>query len=264
MAGSVAADCNSWCVNLVPHTKGGTVRLMAWVLLATVALISGCGGDPPPASRSEPAVLTPTPDPSVAYVGIIGDSYTSGLPSGGNDPNAWPTLVTTLLKNQGVTIKPSIGATNGSGYGKHRGKGSVLFFDQVHQAVGTKDKLVILFGAELDRTALPDRADAMAAAVQRTLVKATKGAPDAKLLVIGPAWMQTNPPPELLQLRDIVKAQAEAIGATFVDPLAEGWFTDHPEMIGPNGDRPNQAGHVLMAEKIAPLIAQQLQLPPAP
>jgi lysophospholipase L1-like esterase len=240
------------------------VRLRAWVLLATVALISACGGHPESASRSELPVLSAAPDPSVTYVGVIGDSYTSGLQSGGNDPNAWPALVTTLLKKQGVTIKPSVGAANGSGYGKHRGHGSSPFIDQVHQAVGTKDNLVIVFGGELDRTALPGGAEPMTAAVQRTFAKAKKAAPNAKLLVIGPAWVQPDPPPEVLQLRDIVEAQADAIGARFVDPLTENWFTGHPEMIGTNGDRPNEAGHVLMAEKIAPHVAQELQAPPAP
>jgi hypothetical protein len=62
----------------------------------------------------------------------------------------------------------------------------------------------------------------------------------------------------MLVARDIVKAQAEAIGATFVDPIAERWFVARPDLIGADGDHPNDAGHVYLAEKIGPLIAQQL------
>lgn len=239
------------------------MRPIALVLLAIVALISGCAGDTQPSPRAELPILTIAPNPNVAFVGIVGDSYTSGLPSGGNDPNGWPTLVTAELKSQGVQIKPSVGATNGSGYGQHRGVGSVTFFDLIHQAVGPKDKVVVLFGGHLDRTALPARAEAMSAAVERTLDKVKKTAPAARFLVIGPAWVEAEPPPELLQLRDIVKAQTQAVGAEFIDPIADRWFADHADMIGTNGDRPNEAGHVLMAQKIAPLIARALQPQPA-
>jgi lysophospholipase L1-like esterase len=240
------------------------VRLIGWILLAVVAVTSGCGGNQPAASRVELPVLSVSPNPNVSFVGIIGDAYTSGLPSGGNSPSAWPALVAAQLKSQGVVIRPHVGATNGSGYGKHRGVGSATFFDLIRQAVAPNDKLVIVFGAHLDRTALPALADAMTAAVQRTLAKAKKAAPSARFLIIGPAWMDASPPPELLQLRDIVQSQAVAIGALFVDPIADGWFKDHPEAVGLNGDRPNEAGHVLLAQKIAPLVLQELQMRPNP
>lgn len=89
-------------------------------------------------------------------------------------------------------------------------------------------------------------------------------APTAKLLVIGPPWVKPIPPAGILQARDILKSQAEAAGATFVDPIAEGWFVDQPELIGSDGVHPSDAGHVYMANKIAPLIAQQLEAKPAP
>ena len=42
------------------------------------------------------------------------------------------------------------------------------------------------------------------------------------------------------------------------DPLAEGWFVGRPELIGPDGVHPSDAGHAYLAEKIVPLIAGQL------
>jgi lysophospholipase L1-like esterase len=65
----------------------------------------------------------------------------------------------------------------------------------------------------------------------------------------------------VLELRDTLRGQAKAIGAVFVDPLAEGWFVGRPELIGADGVHPTDAGHAYMAEKIAPLIRSQLAIP---
>lgn len=230
-----------------------------WVLLAIIALISACSGNTGPVDKPDLPVLTAPPEPGVTYVAIIGDSFTSGSSSGGEGPNGWPAIVTSMLQNQGVKIKPAVGAKSGSGYVRHSTQGSVPFVNQVGQVVGTKDSLVILFGSPYDQTVLPRLSEQFAASVQHTLAEVKKAAPNAKLLVIGPAWVQPNTSPEISQVRDIVKAQAEAIAATFVDPLAEEWFAGHPEMVGANGDSPDNSGHLLMAEKIAPLVLQQLR-----
>ncbi|MEN0140388.1 MAG: SGNH/GDSL hydrolase family protein, partial [Rhodococcus sp. (in: high G+C Gram-positive bacteria)] len=42
------------------------------------------------------------------------------------------------------------------------------------------------------------------------------------------------------------------------DPIAAGWFVDRPDLIGRDGVHPTNAGHVYMADKIAPLIGAQL------
>mgnify|MGYP002623887115 CR=1 FL=1 len=47
-------------------------------------------------------------------------------------------------------------------------------------------------------------------------------------------------------------------GATFVDPIAEGWFVGRPELIGADGVHPTDAGHQYLADKIAPLIGARL------
>ena len=59
-------------------------------------------------------------------------------------------------------------------------------------------------------------------------------------------------------VRDILSGQANDAGATFIDPISEGWFVGRPDLIGPDGVHPNDAGHAYMAEKIAPLIHTQL------
>jgi lysophospholipase L1-like esterase len=86
-------------------------------------------------------------------------------------------------------------------------------------------------------------------------------APAARLLVIGPPWPTADVPPAVLQIRDVLRMTAGIAGATFVDPIAEGWFVGRPELIGRDGVHPTDAGHAFMADRIAPLIGAQLPLP---
>ena len=61
-----------------------------------------------------------------------------------------------------------------------------------------------------------------------------------------------------MAIRDSLRTQAGAMGATFVDPIAENWFVGRPDLVGHDGVHPTDAGHLYMAEKIAPLIYSQL------
>jgi lysophospholipase L1-like esterase len=258
--GSAEGRGRNRCAIALPLAlKGGILRRRSWILLAIFALTAGCGSRPSlPESTPDRPVLTQTTNRT--FVAIIGDSYTSGPKAG--EKTRWPALVEEALKSQGTEIDPVIGAHGGSGYADHSKEGSVRFIDQVRQVAGTNDRLVILFGSAADQTELPDKLDRLRISVERTLSEAKKTAPAAKFLVIGPAWGQRNPSAGILQARDVIKGQAEGFGATFVDPIAEGWFVDHPEMVSANGDRPTDLGHAYMAERIAPLVAQQLQGPP--
>lgn len=238
------------------------MRRRTWALIAAVLLTAGCASQPAkPSSAPEYPTLTAAPDPSVAHVAIIGELYTSGSPSEGLGRRGWPTLVERMLHEDGIKISLKVGAKTGSGYAGHSTPGSAPFVDQVRRVVGANNRLVVLFGSLNDQVNPPEQ---LAPLVQRTLAEAKTRAPDARLLVIGPAWVQPDPPPGMLIARDVIRAQAQAIGATFVDPLTEAWFANHPEMIGTDGNRPNDAGHVYMAEKIMPLIAQELRAPAAP
>jgi lysophospholipase L1-like esterase len=77
-------------------------------------------------------------------------------------------------------------------------------------------------------------------------------------LVIGPPWPTVDVPDSVLQIRDVLNAEARAAGAAFVDPIGAHWFVDRPDLIGPDGVHPNDAGHRYLADKIAPLIRTQL------
>lgn len=235
------------------------MRLMAYLLL-TVAVLAACGSNPSAGNKSERPYLRATPEANLSYVSIIGDVYTSGSSAGGKGPQGWPILAKASLQKQGVFIEPIVGAKEGSGYGKHGAAGGIRFIDQVRRVVGKNNKLVVLFGSSKDQTTPVDN---LTDAIQRTVAKVRQAAPKARILMVGPAWVRPDPSPELLRARDVTRAQAAAVGADFIDPLADQWFADRPDLIGTNGQYPNDAGHVVMAEKLAPIIAEQLtKLPP--
>ncbi len=214
------------------RTSRPTAAAVAVVLAATL------WPSAPPARAAEPS-----------RIAVIGDSYTTG-----SGLRSWPEIAWDLLAQEGVEVAPDVAAEGGAGYGAPGHRGNV-FIDLTAQAVRRGDELVVFFGSRndepVDPAALPQRA---AAAFQL----ARLAAPGAKLLVIGPPWPSAEPPAAVLSVRDTLRDEAEAAAATFVDPIAEGWFVGHPDLIGPDGVHPTDAGHVFLAAKIAPLIYRQL------
>ncbi|WP_369803099.1 GDSL lipase [Mycobacterium sp. EPa45] len=190
-------------------------------------------------------------------VAVIGDSYTTGTDEGGQGPQSWTSRAWLLLAGQGARIDADVAAEGGAGYGIRGNQGS-LFEDLTVRAVDRDDALVVFFGSRNDQ---PVDMEKYPVLVGETFQIARRVAPNAKVLVIGPPWPTADPPPEVLALRDSLRGQAKAVGAVFVDPLAEGWFVGRPELIGPDGVHPTDAGHAYMADKIAPLIRSQLAIP---
>jgi lysophospholipase L1-like esterase len=212
--------------------------------LAGFALLAACSNAVPgtyPAGREY-------------QVAVVGDSYTSGSDEGGEGPNGWPALVRKTLDEHNLHLSIRVGAEGGSSY-VEKGTGGGVFGDQVSGVVGIASDLVVFFGGRNDGPAPPD---VLAAAVHDDFAKAKSYAPHAKLLVIGPLWPAPGPPVEILRVRDIVRDQALAVGAVFVDPLAEHWFADAPQLIGADGIHPTNEGHKYLAQRIAPVIASTL------
>ena len=187
-------------------------------------------------------------------VSIISDSFTAGGEQGGLGPNGWPALARKTLENEGVDADFHYAPEGGAGYATVGSFGGT-FGDQVRAVVGVADDLVVFFGSTNDGDAPPDK---LRAAVGEDFAKAKELALHAKLLIIGPTWPTPDPPPTLVAVRDILREQASAAGATFVDPLAEHWIADQPQLIGWDGIHPTDEGHKYLANKIAPLIGAML------
>ncbi len=197
-----------------------------------------------PAGRAEPP----------AHIAVIGDSYTTGSNEGGNGPLSWTAQTWNLLAHRGVQVQADVAAEGGAGYGQPGNRGSI-FHDLTARAVHRNDALVVFFGSRNDQPVSPADLPSLAAG---TFHLARHVAPDARMLVIGPPWPSSTPPPAVLGIRDTLRTQAAAIGATFVDPIAEDWFVGRPGLIGHDGVHPTDAGHAYLAAKIAPLIYGQL------
>jgi lysophospholipase L1-like esterase len=225
----------------------GRLATLAIALAVAVGMIS---------HRTAPArgYQTAARGTPIDHVAVIGDSYTTGTDEGGQGQNAWTNLTWLALARQGVQVAPDVASEGRAGY-VARGDHGSLFEDLTGRAVQPDDALVVFFGSRNDEAADPAQ---MAGMAHDTFELARRIAPSSKLLVIGPPWPAADPPFDVLYVRDILSGQAREAGATFIDPITEGWFVGRPDLIGPDGVHPNDAGHAYMADKIAPLIRAQL------
>ena len=185
---------------------------------------------------------------------MIGDSYTTGTDEGGEGPNAWTSRAWQTLARQGVFVAPDVASEGRAGYGVLGDHGS-YFEDLAARVVRPNDALVVFFGSRNDQGADPEM---LAGKADDAFKLARNIAPSAKLLVIGPPWPTADPPDDVLWVNDILNRQASAVGATYVDAIADKWFVGRPDLIGADGIHPNDAGHAYLADQIAPLIRAQL------
>lgn len=190
--------------------------------------------------------------PKELWAAVVGDSYTGGTEAGGIGDKGWPALVSQDLRAQDLLVTMQVNSEGGAGYAQPGVDGGV-FGDQL---TGLRDysNVVVFFGSRNDGSVAPNL---VAAAARDAYAKAKSLAPAAKLLVIGPFWPNREVAPQMLATRDAVRDQALAAGAVFVDPLAEHWLDD-PALIGSDGVHPTDAGHQYLADRIAPLIKNEL------
>lgn len=201
---------------------------------------------------------TLTLDSPLNLVAVIGDSYTSGTDEGGVGPKSWTARVWQMLAQQGVRVAAGAASECGAGYVVRGNHGSV-FEDLTTRAVRPDDALMVFFGSRNDQGVDPGL---LAEIAHNTFDLARRIAPSARLLVIAPPWPTANVPDDVLQIRDVLNAEARGAGAAFVDPIGDRWFVGRPDLIGPDGIHPNDAGHAYLADKIAPLIRTQLSRRP--
>lgn len=195
-----------------------------------------------------------TRDYRLNHIAVVGDSYTTGTDLGGQGSRAWTSRAFQRLGQQGMRIAASVQAEGRAGYGVPGDHGSI-FEDLTARATKPDETLVVFFGSRNDQGVPPDL---LAAKARGTYDLARRFAPRARFLVIGPPWPTADVPPAMLQIRDVLFAAAQQTGAAWVDPIAEHWFVNRPDLIGPDGVHPNDAGHAYLADMIAPLIGTQL------
>jgi lysophospholipase L1-like esterase len=224
-------------------------RLTAFVI--SLAVVFGVFSEHPAPARPYDMLSRGS---ALNHVAVIGDSYTHGTNEGGLGLKAWTARAWLTLDHQGMYIAPDVASEGRAGYGVRGDHGSV-FANLTARAVRPADALVVFFGSRNDQGVDPGLLAEMA---RETFDLARHTAASAAILVIGPPWPTADVPETVLRARDVVSAEARAAGAMFVDPIAEHWFVGRPDLIGADGVHPNDAGHVYIADMIAPLIRAQL------
>ena len=190
---------------------------------------------------------TPAED---ARIVVIGDGYTARTAQGGEDPLAWPALLEQRLDDADVEVS----AADGAGFVTPNVFGRTIGSLAAAAPMADAD-LIVVFGGRADGPVPPEEVATAAGAV---LERARVAAPDAPILVIGPAWPDAQVPPEVLADRDAIAGVAAQAGVPFVDPLAEGWFVDRVDLIAADGVHPTPQGHQYLADLIEPIVRDAL------
>ncbi|MGB3477297.1 MAG: GDSL lipase [Mycobacterium sp.] len=223
------------------------------MVAGVVAVVAGTGylsRDHESPRHYETVPLSASPN----RIAVIGDSYTAGYEDSGRGAANWTERAWQNLAGRGVYVSADVAAEGGAGYGV-RGNRGALYGDLTRRAVRPDDALVVFFGSRNDQDV---EAGELSRLIADTLGLARRTAPGARMLVIGPPWPTADVPGNVWRIRDVLSTEARVVGAEFVDPLAERWFVGLPDLIGPDGVHPTDAGHAYMADRIAPLIAGQL------
>lgn len=192
--------------------------LAGWAVLRTSVPTAGRAGALPDTSRAMPAPVpppAPSSPPEPLVLALIGDGVRDPTDAA---PPDWTALTAQALQASGRQVAPVVAAADGAGY-VARGASGEVFSELVVRTVTPTTGAVVLLGSRND---LP-RAGEVGNAARVTFAAVRGVAPDAALVVVGPLPVRGDAPARLGQVRDALRDAAAASGATFVDPLAEGW-----------------------------------------
>lgn len=200
------------------------------------------------ARRYTPPPLTYS---TAKVVDVIGDSYT-----GGSAMNSGPDKLWTAVLSKDLDVSVGSFAVGGSGYvQRNPAAGDDSTMVERASRISPDAAVVVFFGSRNDGENTTSRVPAAAAAA---LQKAREAAPKAKLIVIGPPWVNSNPPSWLQQNSDSIHEAADGVHATWVDPIAADWFPTGTNLIGKDGVHPTDAGDQHLAELIEPVVKKAL------
>jgi len=216
---------------------------VAVVLAATAAVLvaTGVPGGAAPAPTPPPATHLVAGQPLVAF---LGDSWTAGV--GATDRRGYVVRTAERLgwgyANLGV---------GGSGYsvpGPHHS----LFAQRIPQLVALHPDVVVVQGSLNERHSTPGR---LGPAAQATLAQLTAALPPGTpVLVVGACYNPGTADPTIDWInREVSRAATEA-GLPFVDPAAAGWLDPHDPGLWSDTIHPDDRGHQLFADALAPLL----------
>ncbi|MFF2029046.1 SGNH/GDSL hydrolase family protein [Arthrobacter sp. NPDC058192] len=248
----IAPDRSSFAFRHAKELGFGLLAVAA-VIVAVLALTArpgGVGTSPVPV----PSVLEKS-RARVPNVDIIGDAYVAGADKGGLGAANWTKIVGSRFYEQGLPVAINVIGHPGAGY-TVRGPGKFTFAEAANTSLRSTADLVLVFGGRNDG---PQEAPNMTAAAKDLYARIRERAPQAKLLVVGPAWTDAKVPDFVASNSQAIGDAASAAGADFISPLKEGWFFGADSaLIDADGVHPTDAGHQYLAEKMYNLISKDL------
>ncbi|WP_434612976.1 SGNH/GDSL hydrolase family protein [Arthrobacter sp. A5] len=187
--------------------------------------------------------------PAADTIVVLGDSISTGFQTSAEA--AWPNVLVQDFAQDGINVELRNGARNGAGY-VEPGDGDLPFAGQADATVIREAAVVVVYGSEND---VGQDLAQIGDQVRETVAVIRRRAPDAQILLVGPAAVQDNPDEGLLAVRDTIAAAADLAGAPFVDPIQLGWFKGQEDtLIGPDGDHPSVLGHEYLAIRMEKLL----------
>jgi hypothetical protein len=147
--------------------------------------------------------------------------------------------------------EPQVRGFPGTGYvtaSKINGVAQPAYRENIGQFLtGTHYRVVVVAGGNNDAVARFSPA-LFRAAVRSTLHQVRLSLPEAKLVVLGP--YSPNGSGYAAQ-RIIEREEAKAVGAMFIDGVAQGWFLGQQSLISKDGFSPNDAGQAYLGVRVA-------------
>lgn len=216
--------------------------------------------------RIEPdATIWPVPEPLPPRAIVLGDSYTEGAQGGGwNNFCVYLSLLANLdvwASGEGGTGILNNGATSGditTGYGPYNKQ---KFRDRIPTDVAPYNPdYVIIAGGINDRTPLYNGTITVSQFRQEydALIAACKGITSVKKVICLGPFFPKDSDTWITQIRDQIKASAQAAGCPFIDPL--GYFTNanKPRYISADNTHPTEEGYAYLAKRLAPELIRAL------
>lgn len=226
---------------------------VAAIIIAFLALTmrdTGASALPVPSATTPQAGRVEVPN-----IDIIGDSYVAGSDQGGYGAGNWTKIVGSRFYAESRPVDMNVIGHPGAGY-IVRGPAKVTFAEAATARLRSTADLVLVFGSRNDGRQDPA---AMAAAATDLYAKIRERAPHAKVIAVGPAWVNENVPDFIATDSQAIADAASVAGVEFVSPLAQGWFFGaDSNLIGADGVHPTDAGHQYLAEKMYSLISRTL------
>lgn len=184
---------------------------------------------------------------------FVGDSYTAGS-GGAGSKGSFACLTARAMgwvcRNDG---EPGTGYTNP---GKVHGAGHDTYATRALRARATEaaaaradvDVVVVSGGRNDARSEVPVRLAAAGLALDRLRLTY----PGARIVVVGPFWVDDDVPPSLLAFDAGLRVEAAARALTFLDPIRDRWLTtdQRARWIDDDGVHPSVAGHQQIAARL--------------